>query len=242
MRRLRSKVTLLLFAFFILAFLTVPVIADGGAHLWFYSEDPSSLVWANPNTLPNPEPDAGDTYVDPNYVASDPDPWISQSIVISSSNWETPFSIWLGCAQFESIGTMLVVSINEAAYSAIDTIKINGVAISTWTHATPDQLAPHGVFMSSEFHGYAEIAVGDLYSPPDTPYAVQISVEITLNGGADISDAKIHFDAYGYTDSGSLMTSPYSHDLTFHVPEAATIVAATSLFAFGIYIYKRKKQ
>jgi len=70
---------------------------------------------------------------------------------------------------------------------------------------------------------------------------VEISVEITLKGGADISDAKIHFDAYGYTDSGSLMKSPYSHDLTFHVPEAATIIAATSLVAFGIYAYKRKK-
>jgi hypothetical protein len=52
--------------------------------------------------------------------------------------------------------------------------------------------------------------------------------------------AKTHFDAYGYKESGAVITSPNSHDLTFHVPKAATIRAATSLVAFGIYAYKHK--
>jgi hypothetical protein len=240
LRKILAKAAPLIITAFLTALLVVPVMADGGGHLWFYSEDPDTLTWPGPNQLPNPAPDPGDGYVDPNYVSSDPDPWLTQSIVISSDDWETPFSIWLACAQFESLNTKLVVSINEAAYDAIDTIEINSVPITGWTPGTPAALAPHGVFMSSEFHGYAEIDVGDLYSPPLTPYAVEITVEITLNAGADISEAKIHFDAYGYTDSGSVIFSPYSHDLNFHVPEAAPILAATSLVAFGIYAYKRK--
>jgi hypothetical protein len=236
------KVAPLVIAVLLLTMLASPVMANGGGHLWFYSEDPESIVWTDANKLPNPAPDSDDGYVDPNYVSSNSDPWLKESIVISSSDWETPFSIWLGCAKFESKNTMLVVSVNEAAFAAIDTIKINGLSLSSWTKATPTQLAPHGVFMSDEFHGYAEVPLGDLYSPPATPYAVEITVEITLKAGADISGAKIHFDAYGYTETGAVITSPYSHDLTFHVPEAATIIAATSLVGFGIYAYKRKKQ
>jgi hypothetical protein len=241
LKGLLTKVVPLGIAVLLLALLAAPVMADGGGHLWFFSEDPGSIVWANPNKLPNPAPDAGDSYVDPNYISANSDPWLTESIVILSNNWETPFSIWLGCAQFESKDTMLVVSINEAAFTAINTIEINRVPISSWTKATHAQLAPHGVFMSADFHGYAEISVGDLYSPPGSPYAVEITVEITLNEGADISEAKIHFDAYGYTETGALVTSPYSHDLTFYVPEAATIIATTSLAAFGIYAYKRRK-
>jgi hypothetical protein len=222
-------------AVFLLAMLAGSAIAAGGGHLWFYSEDPDSITWTDTDVLPNPQD------FDPNYIAENPDPWLTQSIVISSGDWETPFSIWLGCAQFESIGTQVVVSINEAAYAAIDSIEVNGILITTWIDGTPSALVPHGVFNSDEFQGYAEIPVGDLFSPPDTPYAVEIPIEITLKEGADISEAKIHFDAYGYTESGSLVTSPYSHDLTFHVPEAAPILAVTSLVAFGIYVYKRKK-
>lgn len=210
------------------------------AVLWFYSQEP-------PASLPDP------IVWDPYYVSIHPDAWLSESVVIPpDGGWETPFSIWLACHQFESLGTKLAVSINDAAAGAIDTISINiGGSItildpdvlSQWDTSgdPPGALAPHGVFNSAEFYGYANVTVGDLYSPPDTPYKKEIIVEIELDNGAP-SDMKIHFDAYGTTSDGKPTTNPYSHDLTFVVPEPGTIAAvATSLVALIAYTARRRK-
>lgn len=228
------KIMPILATLLLAATLITPVLAKGGpqgGHLWFYSQDPGDAP------LPNPED------WDPNYVDADPDPWLDESIVISSGDWETPFTIWLACAQFESLNTMLVVSINDAAYEAINSITVNGIPLGPWTDGTPSALAPHDVFKSAEFYGYDEVNMGNLYSPPRTPFKVAIVVDIDLKEGADMSDAKIHFDAYGYTNTGGIIFSPYSHDATFVVPEPATIIAITSaLGAFGAFAYKRKRQ
>jgi len=219
---------------------TTTTLADGGGHLWFYSQDPDTLP--GPQPLPNPED------YDPKYVGTDPDPWQTESIVIPpDGDWETPFSIWLACAQFESLDTMLVVSINNAAATGIETIDINGELLdpddpSQWdtSGVPPGCLAPHGVFNSAEFYGYYEVPVGDLYSPPGSPYAIEIEVEIVLNDGAP-EGMKIHFDAYGHTEKEKCIFSPYSHDLTI-VPELGTILlAAASFGALGLYALKRRK-
>jgi len=213
-----------------------PAFAAGGGHLWFYSQDPS--------TLPGPQPLPDPSVYDPKYVSSSPDSWLTESIVVPSGDWSTPFFIWLGCAQFESLNTKLVVSINDAAHSVIDSIIINGTTIGPWdTSGTPPaSIAPHGVFNSAEFYGYANASLGNIYSPPDTPYVVAINVTIVLNGGTIPADAKIHFDAFGYTEEGNFMFSPYSHDLDFVVPEPATIaIAATSLIALALYGLHRTK-
>lgn len=224
-------------ALLILTALVTPVFAQGGGHLWFYSQDPDTLTWENPNNLPNPE------VVDPNYVASNSDPWMTESIGIANGDWGSPFSIWLGCSKFESLNTQLVLSINEATFEAINSISIDGVEITSWQTGIPSALAPHGVFNSAEFHGYAEINVGDLYSPTDSPYKTEITIDIDVKDGADLSDAKIHFDAYGTTSTGGVIFSPYSHDLLFVVPEGATLLlASSSLIAFGIFAYKHKRK
>jgi len=226
---------------------TTTTLAKGGGHLWFYSQDPDTLP--GPQPLPNPQD------YDPNWIGADADPWLEESIVIPpDSDWETPFSIWLACAQFESLDTMLVVSINTAASVGIDTITITTpegtFPITSWTpHPgtpgwAPGCLAPHGVFNSAEFYGYYLVPVGNLYSPPGSPYAIEIEVEIVLNDGAP-EGMKIHFDAYGYTDpgypEGACIFSPYSHDLTI-VPELGTILlAAASFSALALYALKRRK-
>lgn len=224
---------------------TTTTSARGGGHLWFYSQDPDTLP--GPQPLPNPQD------YDPSWVGSDPDPWLEESIVIPpDGDWETAFSFWLACAQFESFNTMLVVSINDAAYAAIDSIEIQSDQMGTaqtlgpWdtSGVPPGCLAPHGVFNSAEFYGYAEVDIGDLDSPPDTPYKIEITVDIDLNGDLDGDSAegmKIHFDAYGVTDDGKCIFSPYSHDLTV-IPELGTILlAAASFSAFALYALKRRK-
>jgi len=235
MLKLFRKITPTVIAILVLTVMITPVLASGqgnggGGHLWFYSQDPGNLP------LPNPE-----TW-DPKYVETSSDPWLDKSIVIPSSDWDTPFTIWLGCAKFESLNTKLVISINEAAKDAIQSITINGSPITSWQLGKPSALAPHGIFNSAEFAGYAEVLLGDLYSYTD-PYKKEITVDITLKPDADLSKAKIHFDAYGQTEDGGLIFSPYSHDLTFVVPEPATIILmASPLLAFGLYAYKRRKQ
>jgi hypothetical protein len=230
-RKINPIIAMMLIA---IAALTTSAHAEGGGHLWFYSTDPGTLN--PPELLPNPQ------YYDPKYISSSPDPWLNESIVIPSSDWETPFTIWLACAQFESLNTKLVISINKAAYEAINKITVDGFEITSWTSGGHPYLAPHGVFNSAEFFGYAEVDVGNLYSPPGTPYKKEITIKIELKDGADLTNAKIHFDAYGFTEDGSLIFSPYSHDLNFIIPEPATIfMAVASIAALGAYAYKRKR-
>ena len=227
--------TLLVLSVCMLAVSFVAVVAaDGGGHLWFYSQDPDTI--SGPQPLPNPED------YDPNYYGSSSDPWLAYGVLGMVADWETPFSVWLGCAQFESRNTMVVISINDAAYAAISSISVYGMPISSWTTSgMPSALAPHGVFNSAEFYGYAEVNVGDLEAPPGSPYKVEIPIDITLVPGADLSEAKVHLDAYGMTDSGAVIFSPYSHDFTFMVPEAAPLILmGISFGALGVYAYKRK--
>jgi len=220
---------------------TTTTLADGGGHLWFYSKDPDDLP--GPQPLPNPQD------YDPNYLGTDPDPWLTESIVVPSSEWETPFSIWLGCAQFESLGTKLVVSINDDASDVIESIKVGVVSKDVeddfdTSGVPPGPLAPHGVFNSAEFYGCAEYDVGDLYSPPGSPYKVGIVVDITLKAGVTEvpENAKIHFDAYGLTERERWIRNPYSHDFTFVIPEIGTIfLAAASFSALALYALKRRK-
>lgn len=239
----------------LLAIATCPVLADGGGHLWFYSQDPDTIPSPAPQPLPNPDP------WDPKYQGVDVDPWKTEGIVIPPDEWVSPLSMWLACAQFESLNTKLVLSINDAAAGAIETISVDvnadGSVEATLDPDTPgdwdtsgdppgtppDKLAPHGVFNSAEFFGYAEVDVGNLYSPPGSPYAREIEITIELKDGVEVPpDAKIHFDAYGFTEDESFIFSPYSHDATFVVPELGVLLLATASFsALGLYAIKRRK-
>jgi len=210
--------------------------AAGGGHLWFYSQDPDTLP--GPQPLPNPQD------YDPKYVEADPDPWISESVVIPPDEWKSPFSLWLACAQFESLDTMLVVSINDAAEGVIEEIWVNGDLLDSWdtSGVPPGPLAPHGVFNSAEFYGFDEVNVGDLYSPPGSPYAMEIIVTVVLDGETVPPEAKIHFDAYGQTEEQNWIFSPYSHDFTFRIPEipfGTVLGLATCIAALAAFRYKR---
>lgn len=225
---------------FALAFIlfVAPVFATG-AHLWFYSVDPATLPGGYP-PLVNPDPN------DPNYVGTDSDPWLEESVVMMNGDWETPYSIWLGNAdpQDDCYDTMLVISVNDAAAAAISGIEVDGTAVGAWnTNDGEFPLPPHGVANSAEWYGFVEVNVGTILSGG----YIEIVIDIDLN--TDLTGAKIHYDAYGWSDSGHTMedradiTSPFSHDYTFIVPEVATVFAAgASLIALGTYAYKRRKQ
>jgi hypothetical protein len=226
----------------LLTMLAVPVFATG-AHLWFYSVDPSTLTGYPP--LVNPDPN------DPNYVGVTADPWTTESVVVVSGDWDTPFNLWIGNAdpQDDCYDTTLVISINDAAHDAISGITVTPGGAVTWdTNAANFPLPPHGISNSAEFYAFGKVIVGDIASDG----YMQITIDITPNGG-DLDEAKIHFDAYGWSeDPGEVgagdpqnidITSPFSHDSTFIVPEATTILAVSaSLLALGAYAYKRKKQ
>jgi hypothetical protein len=75
---MKSKITVLALmlgrSILLCSFLFVlPAFANGGGHLWFYSQDPS--------TLPGPQPLPDPQLYDPNYVASSPDPWLADDMV-----------------------------------------------------------------------------------------------------------------------------------------------------------------
>lgn len=237
--KLLIKATPLITAALLLTILAAPVFATG-AHLWFYSVDPSTLTGYPP--LVNPQPD------DPNWTGVTSDPWTTESVVVVSGDWDTPFSLWIGNAdpQDDCYDTTLVISVNDAAAAAISGINITTPsigAVPAWDTVVANfPLPPHGISNSAEFYGFAEVIVGDIVKGS----YMQITIDITLTG-APLDEAKIHFDAYGWSieeHTGDYdIFSPFSHDFTFVIPEAATIVAvASSLVALGIYAYKRKKQ
>jgi hypothetical protein len=237
--KLSIKAIPLITAVLLLTILAAPVFATG-AHLWFYSVDPATLPGGYP-PLVNPDPN------DPNYVGTNSDPWLEDSVVVPNGDWESQYSIWLGNAdpQDNCYDTMLVISVNDAAAAAIFNITVNGSPIGAWdTSAANFPLPPHGVANSAEWYGFVEVNVGDILSGE----YIEITIDIDLN--TDLTGAKIHYDAYGWsteehsTDPRTAdITSPFSHDYTFIVPEVATIFAvASSLVALGTYAYKRKKQ
>jgi hypothetical protein len=248
LNKLLLKATPLITAALLLTLFVAPVFATG-AHLWFYSVDPATLPdWTGTiDGSVNPQDD------DPNYVGADPDPWLTESVVMLEGDWETPFSIWLGNAdpQDTSYTTIVIISFNDAAAAAIDDMSVQSPGYGTGFDIMPSDpadfpLPPHGVSNDADWYGFMWAQVGDLASGS----YVKIDIDIHLYPGADVSEAKIHFDAIGWsTEQHSTdfttadITSPFSHDYTFIVPEPATIaLAASSLIALGAYAYKRKKQ
>ena len=237
-----KKATLLLIALIVFAAspLVMRVFAppSNAPHLWFYSKDPATLN--PPDPLPDPQ-----TY-DPKYIDSNPDGWIAESIVINPSQWASPYTIWLAWVvnKDESLDTKLIVSINDAAHTGIQTIKINGNTLTSWDTSgnPPTGLSNHGVFNSAEFYGYAEADVGDLYAYPKAPYKVAIIAEIALNNNPP-ADMKVHFDALGQTEAGAITRNPYSHDVTFVIPDLATAIMILAPFsALGVYAIRRRKK
>jgi hypothetical protein len=237
--KLLIKAMPLITAALLLTMLAAPVFATG-AHLWFYSVDPATLPGGYP-PLVNPQPD------DPNWTGVTSDPWTTESVVVVSGDWDTPFSLWIGNAdpQDDCYDTTLVISVNNAAAAAISGINITTPpigAVPAWDTVVANfPLPPHGISNSAEYYGFAEVIVGNIVNGS----YIQITIDIDLN--TDLTEAKIHFDAYGWSTEEHTgkynIFSPFSHDFTFVIPEAATIVAvASSLVALGIYAYKRKKQ
>ena len=232
------KATPLITSAILLTLLVTPVFATG-AHLWFYSVDPATLPGGYP-PLANPDPN------DPNYVDADSDPWLTESVVVMNGDWESEFSIWLGNAdpQDNCYDTMLVISVNDAAAAAISGIKVDGTPVGAFdTNSGNFPLPAHGVANSAEWYGFVEANVGDI---PSGGY-IEILIDIDL-GTDPTEEAKIHYDAYGWSNVEHTIeerpdiTSPFSHDYTFVVPEVATIFAAgSSLTALGTYAYKRRK-
>lgn len=248
MNKILLKAVPLVVALLLFALLTAPVLApqvpDGnggqGAHLWFYSVDPVTIGYP---PLPNPET------ADPNYVSADPDPWLTESVVVPSGDWETPFNIWLGnhAPRDTSYDTIVLISYNVAAAAAIDDMSVASTSFDLTPSDPADfPLPPHGISNSAEWYGFQVALVGNI---PSGGY-IGIPIDIDLNPGADLSEAKIHFDAIGWSteehpadlDTYNIF-SPFSHDSTFVIPEPATIaLAASSLVALGTYAYKRRKK
>lgn len=232
---------IVLTAVLLLSTMTASVFAQG-AHLWFYSVDPSTLPdWTGTiDGSVNPQDD------DPNYMGSNSDPWMTESVVIVSGDWNTPFSLWIGNAdpQDDCYCTKLVISINDDAAAAITGITVDGTAVSWDTNAANFPLPPHGISNSAEFYGFGVVEIGTAHIASGG--YVEVVIDITPSGGA-LDDAKIHFDALGWSNDACEgdydMFSPFSHDSTFIVPEAATILAVSaSMLALGLYAYKRKKE
>ena len=244
------KICTLIAASLLVTLFAAPVYAQSAGKLWFYSVDPPIISGKIAN------PDGSDGWTDPNYLGTDPDDWLKEGVVYPQGNWDAPYDLWVGLhGGTKSYDTTLVISINDAAASAITSITVTpdgGVAqvvlIGAFSNVDPTgpsyPISAHGVFNSAEWAGYAEVIVGDI----DSETALKITIDIDL-GGVVPEEAKIHFDAYGWTieDHGdastATITSPYSHDYTFVVPEVATVFAAgSSLVALGTYAYKRRKQ
>lgn len=234
------KVSLCITAILLLTLLCTPVHATG-AHLWFYSVEPTI-------PLPNPDP------WDPNYGGTNADGWLNEGVVIQVGDW-TSFSCWIGNAdpQDDSYDTTLVISVNDVAAAGIASMTVNGIPVTLpWDSNSGNFPMPsHAPIGDAEWAGFAEVNVGYLASGAK----MQLTFALTLNAGPNMDDARIHLDAFGWNTrehgtSGPFPTawpfpifSPFSHDATFVIPEVATIFAAgSSLIALGTYAYKRRKK
>ncbi|MFX1476474.1 MAG: hypothetical protein ACFFCO_13535, partial [Promethearchaeota archaeon] len=131
--KLSIKAIPLITAVLLLTILAAPVFAAGGAHLHFFSVDPTTI------DPPDPMPNGN---LDPNYMGVDSDPWLTESVVVLQGDWDTPFSLWIGNQDKSdtSYDTHLVISVNDVAAAAIVDITVEGSSAFPTLLSTMDSL------------------------------------------------------------------------------------------------------
>jgi len=174
------------------------------------------------------------------------DPWIDKGWLLNQTgnSWSFTVKIYDTSKCIESYDTQLIVALNDAAYTNLQSLAINGTSIpkSAFQHGKP---RPYGIGYWSDdvyptWFNDTYINVGKLQ--PKSYKILIVSVTFT-----DATDARIHFDAYGSVfpwtpcNWGGVTWSPHSEDSTViyqagALPLSVSISPTSKVIDLGQYV------
>lgn len=201
-------------------------------------------------------------------------PWVypastSQPVTAPSPHWFTPLStgtstvsliLWNHSPNKDVNAPMFVIAIKSGLNDiTIDSLKINGITVPVHSFddspSNPASFPPGGIF-DCPWKEYT-VSQNPLTHRADTDGwqgsgdTSGVSIEVTITVNSNPQNVDLFFIAYGTTDEGGYVHTPYSHlTETFYrppneVPEVpfGTIIAGTSMIiAFGAYFALNKKK
>jgi hypothetical protein len=135
------------------------------------------------------------------YVGPDPDHWLSQCWLLNITGLSGTFTLRVDNihSTIISYDTHLIIALNNASYEYLDSLTVDTVVIpkTSFTYGTP---TPYGFTLTWEEDVYPTW-FSDIYNGfgtigPSSYKEAQVSVTFTNATGV-----RMHFDAYGSTDS-----------------------------------------
>jgi len=174
------------------------------------------------------------------------DPWIDEGWLLNATgnSWSFTLKIYDTSKCLKSYDTHLIVALNEAAYSNLQTLTINGTSIpkTAFKNGKPK---PYGTrywpdCVYPTWFNDTDINVG----PIQPKGSVTLTVSVTCS---DAANARMHFDAYGSVFSwkpcswAEVTWSPNSEDSTViyqagPMPLSVSISPSSAVIARGQYV------
>ena len=182
------------------------------------------------------------------YVNSSEDAWLEDSWVTT----DTSFDLQIHNHNADDIYKLyMLVAVDREPTDNV-TVSVDGSVVSSYEgfitpnnnalvpETEPDYEYPgHGVYKDGSGTHFEVVAVtipGDGILKEDETMSVPI--EITPL----VSAVKVHFDAVGADNNGTAIAFvPNSHDVTYQIPEFATI-AIPAIALLGLFTFYRRKQ
>ena len=183
------------------------------------------------------------------YVGPSEDAWLEDSWVTT----DTSFDLQIYNHNAANISKLyLLVAVDRVPAGNV-TVNVSGITVSPYdgditssnkvrvVETNPDYEYPgHGVYADSDTHfEVVNITIpGDVGPTLDAGEHISVPIEITHL----VSAVKVHFDAVGAdADHAAISFVPNSHDVTYAIPEFATI-AIPIVALLGLVAFYRRKQ
>lgn len=209
-----------------------------------------------------PYGDTGDPSMDPDYIATDPDPWVTDSWIITVSGDTATFGINVtNRHSYQAYDVRLRVAVNN-----LSLLTSMSLTITRGDFPNPQTLLPanfavgipsltnganwpkHGVY-PTPYSNYSIGGIGPLGSSNDT-----VVISITVQGQFT-AGLKVHFDADGWTildnnrspianadPNDTNIRNPNSSDTTVQIPSVSSVVLPAALAGLAYLFVVRLKR
>jgi hypothetical protein len=182
------------------------------------------------------------------YVNSSEDAWLEDSWVTT----DTSFDLQIHNHNADDIYSLyLLVAVDRVPTDNV-TVSVNGSVVSTYDgvittnnnalvpETDPDYEYPgHGVYKYGSDTHFEVVAVT---IPDDGILGKGENMSVPIEITPLVSTVKVHFDAVGANATNKAIAfAPPSHDVTYAIPEFATI-AIPAIAILGLFAFYRRKQ
>ena len=185
------------------------------------------------------------------YVNGDPDPWLNDGWVTTSTSFKLNVSYHKNGASGDVEEIHLIIAVDKNPVNNV-TIEVNGDEIDGWKRVDSHKVEicgfeypPHGIYGGDVWYATYQIEFkdDDEFSPGEY---VLVDVNIIPE-----NPVKVHFDAVGCGDDShmcntkAIVFAPPSHDATYYnhypIPEFQSILLPAALLLGAVLISLRSR-